>query len=161
LTVTSALIGASLHIVVDAFTHADRFGARALGYDDVFVTVPGRDAMALAHLLQDAGHVLGSIAGIALFFYIGRHRVLERWYGTQAVAHVRAFALSTAQRVTFWVVVGCAAPLAALWITVADDYKMFRIVDALVLSTAVACALPACRPTSLCRRSGVAGYPPR
>jgi hypothetical protein len=148
ITMLSALIGATVHVVIDAFTHADRWGAQWLGYDDVVVHLPGLGDERLAHVFQLGGHTVGSLIGVALVLYIGARRQLDEWYGADAVAEARSFTLFLRQRVVFWVVVATAVPLAALWIAYANDYRSFRVIVALALTTAVAAALPVSRPVA-------------
>jgi hypothetical protein len=158
-TLTSVLIGAVSHVVIDAFTHADRFGAQWLGYDDVVVDVPLRGSLPVPDLLQDLGHLLGTVAGILLLLHIGRRRLLEQWYGAEMVARVREFAVAPSRRLVFWSIVAAGLPLAALWVSRTRGYVEFRFIDVVALSTALACALPVASVP--CRGSGRPRHPAR
>lgn len=117
ITLMSAAIGAISHVFLDAFTHEDRWGARWLGLDRVLITVPIRGDMTGARVLQYVGHTVGSLIAVALFFHIGRRRLLERWYGADAVAGARTFTISPGERRVFWsVLAGITAVLTPVLI---------------------------------------------
>lgn len=119
-TAGSAVIGALSHIVIDAFTHDPGWGARWLHLDEHWVAMPFRSDVSAARALQYVGHSVASVVGLLLFYYIGRHRLLERWYGSEDVRRARAARPTTVQRVRFWgvsfavamVVGGVVGPLA-------------------------------------------------
>ena len=104
LTLGCCTLGAATHIAIDAFTHPGRVGVRWLGYDDVVVHLFGR-AEPLASVFQVLGHTLGSLVGAWMLFAIGKHRMLERWYGRNAVEGVRNFSLRPRARIQFWLIV--------------------------------------------------------
>jgi hypothetical protein len=101
-TLVGAMIGASSHVLIDAFTHGERWGATLLNLDEVLFTLPLRGDMTGARVLQYLGHTLGSLIAVGLFLHIGRARLLEQWYGSTAVAAARTFTPSARSRVLFW-----------------------------------------------------------
>jgi len=114
ITVSSAAIGIASHLLIDAFTHDQRWGATWLGLDTTMVRLPGRAPMSVAHLLQYGGHTIGSLIGILLFLAIGRRRLMERRYGADVVARARRVSLRSVDRTAFWLVaVVVALPIAA------------------------------------------------
>lgn len=113
-TILSAVIGVASHIVIDAFTHTDRWGSELLGLDRVLFTAPVRGEMTGARVVQYLGHSIGSMVAVAVFFHIGRHRLLERWYGVDPVHAARRFETSLARRVAFWSITGAITVLTTL-----------------------------------------------
>jgi hypothetical protein len=113
-TLVSAWIGVASHIVLDSFTHSQGWGAQQLGFDRV-VPLPVRGDASIAGMLQYSGHVVLSLATLAMLLVIGRRRLLERWYGADVVASARRRRPSGAQRMAFWAIVGAttAAVIAA------------------------------------------------
>jgi uncharacterized protein DUF4184 len=112
-TIMSAVLGVASHVVLDWFTHPGRPGARWLGYDDVDLTIAGHTEP-LAGAFQLIGHTVGSVAGVGLLLLIGRRRLLERWYGHDAVDAVRAQTVDRRRCFVFWGVttVGLLAGIA-------------------------------------------------
>lgn len=147
-TVACCIIGAFTHVGIDTFTHTRRAGARWLGYDDVVLHLAGRDEP-LASVFQLLGHTLGSLVGLWLLFSIGSRRLLQRWYGADAVAHARHFTLTRRARVVFW---SCAAAglAAGVWWGFNGDSveRIQRPLSACLLGVIVAAALPVCRPAA-------------
>ncbi len=103
-TLTSAWIGVASHIVLDSFTHSQGWGAQQVGFDRV-VTLPVRGDASVAGILQYSGHVVLSLATLAMLLVVGRRRLLERWYGTDAVADARRHRPTSVQRLVYWVTV--------------------------------------------------------
>jgi hypothetical protein len=114
LTACSAALGVASHLVVDSFTHRWRWGSNWLGLNEVVLTLPVKGPVAGAQVLQYAGHVLGSLAALAMFAHIGRRRLVERWYGAEAVAAARSFALTPVDRLRFWSVVAAFASVSVV-----------------------------------------------
>jgi hypothetical protein len=114
-TLWSAALGAASHIVIDAFTHSQRWGAKWLGIDEVLGQWPIPGEFTVAALLQYAGHTAGSLAAILLLIYVARRRLLERWYGPELVDAVREVDVAPGSRVLFWSVFGLTVgiPVAA------------------------------------------------
>ena len=112
-TVVGAAIGAGSHVLVDGFTHIDRFGSRWLGMGGVGVDLPIIGPLTSAKLLQYLGHSLGSIAAVLLLVHIGRSRLMERWYGAGAVAEARIVSIAPWRRTLFWAV-ALGPPLAVV-----------------------------------------------
>jgi hypothetical protein len=83
-TVLCAFLGAASHAVWDAFTHDHRAGARWFPWLRTHVATVGGRSYSLARTLQYTGHVGGSLVAVALLAYIGRRRLLVRWYGDAA-----------------------------------------------------------------------------
>jgi len=100
-TLVSASIGVASHIVVDSFTHAGGWGAQQSGLDRV-VSLPVGGEVTIAGALQHTGHVVLSAGTLMLLVLIGRRRLLERWYGADAVAVARRRRPTANQRLTFW-----------------------------------------------------------
>lgn len=100
-TLTSALLGAASHVVVDGFTHAGRWGADWAELNGVVGTLPGRGELTAARALQYLGHVGGSLAFVALLLAVAVGDRLSRWYGPEAVARARAVEATVGQRLTF------------------------------------------------------------
>lgn len=109
-----ATLGIGSHIVFDWFTHPGRPGPRWFGYDDMGVTAFGATEP-LAGVFQLIGHSFGSLVGLALLAVIGRRRLLDVWYGADAVAAVRVWRPSESQRIAFWSTSACGLFLGALW----------------------------------------------
>lgn len=141
-TLTSALIGAASHVLIDAFTHAGRWGSTLLGLDETWFTAPIRGEMSGARVVQYLGHTVGSAVAIALFLYIGRSRRLEQWYGATNVTAARHFAMPASSRVAFWatLVLVAAAVTAALRATGASI--VFCAIDGVVVGALCAGAIP-------------------
>jgi hypothetical protein len=145
MTVSSALLGAASHVLIDAFTHRDRFGASLLHLDGEVLTVQGR-VFTSARILQYLGHTLGSLLGVFLLWHIGRRRKLEQWYGDASVDAGRRFSLDRRARGLFWLIVGLGLPAGALWASRTDESVVFTVIDAVLAALLVACLLPATRP---------------
>ena len=133
-TLASAALGAGSHVLIDAFTHRGRWGAEWLGLDRSVGDLPLRGAFTVARVLQYVGHVGGSAVGIALFLYVARRRLLERWYGEDAVrvARTSAVSVSLLQRVRFWIV--ALVPPAAVggWAVSTGHKPTFSVLTAAV-----------------------------
>ena len=84
ITVWSALLGVWSHVIVDSFTHVDRWGANLLGLNDM---VTG--TFSQARILQYLGHTLGSAVGVLLFVAVVSKRHLGEWYGVDQVVRAR------------------------------------------------------------------------
>jgi len=142
-TLSSAVAGALSHIFIDAFTHGGRWGSDLLRLDEVVVTLPVRGVVTGARALQYLGHGLGSMIAIGLFFYIGRSRRLEQWYGSAAVTSARTFTLSLESRVQFWGALTVVALLVTGGLSAAGGSMVFSVIDGFVVGALVAGALPA------------------
>lgn len=141
-TVVGALIGASSHVLIDAFTHGERWGATLLNLDEVLFTLPLRGDMTGARVLQYLGHTLGSLIAVGLFLHIGRARLLEQWYGSTAVAAARTFTLSARSRVLFWGTwFGVAVSVVAALVATGGSIT-FGIINGVVFGALVAGTLP-------------------
>lgn len=142
-TLVSALIGAVSHVLIDAFTHSGRWGSTLLGLDDTLFAAPIRGEMSGARVIQYLGHTVGSAVAIGLFFYIGRSRRLEQWYGTATVAAVRRFRMPASARVTFWATFGVVAVAVTAALDAAGASLVFCAIDGLVVGALCAGAIPA------------------
>ncbi len=111
-TVVSATIGASSHILIDGFTHTGRWGANALGLNDVVATVPIRGEMTEARILQYLGHVGGSLLFVGALLAIAATARLDRWYGVEVVARARQGPPTRGGHPVFWGLVGAAVGAA-------------------------------------------------
>lgn len=141
-TVVSALIGAVSHVLIDAFSHSGRWGSTLLGLDETLFSVPIRGEMSGARLIQYVGHTVGSAVAIGLFFYIGRSRHLEQWYGTAAVAAARRFSMPASARVAFWTTYAIVAVAVAACLRAAGASLVFCAIDGLVAGALCAGAIP-------------------
>jgi hypothetical protein len=124
LSVVSAIVGIGSHIMIDSFTHAGRLGTRLLGYNDVRLHAFGHVAPSAA-VLQALGHVVGSVIAIWLLLVIGRGRLLEQWYGSDAVEHARSVRHSSTSAAAFWTVTS-AGPLVGLAWAVLDHSETIQ-----------------------------------
>jgi hypothetical protein len=136
-TVPSALIGATSHVLIDGFTHRDRFGANLLHLNDVLFTLAGREFTS-ARVLQYVGHTVGSLVGLVLLVQIGRRRRLEQWYGSAAVAAARRFSLTAGARLGFWAVVALGPPAGFAWASRTDDSVIFTVIVTTLVAIAFA-----------------------
>jgi hypothetical protein len=153
-TLVGALLGASSHVLIDAFTHGERWGATWLNLDEVLFTLPLRGGMTGAMVLQSLGHSLGSLIAVAMFLHIGRARLLERWYGTEAVAAVRAFTLTQGSRVRFWGAWTAVALSIVAALVAAGGSITFGIINGVVFGALVAGTVAPAAPTVQGGRSG-------
>lgn len=114
MTVVGVTVGIVTHVVLDWFTHGERWLPQRLGYADTTVTWFG-DAMTAPEALQIVGHVGLSLTTVALVWHLGRHRKLEAWYGVDAVDRARAVTLGR-RAVTWWYgSVSVGAALGIVW----------------------------------------------
>jgi hypothetical protein len=111
ITLVSAVLGIASHIAIDSFTHPQRPGVRWLGYEDVSVDLFGHTEP-LAGVFQMIGHTFGSVAAVGMLLWIGRRRLLERWYGETAVVAARRRSRTIGPD-AFWATV-CASAVAGL-----------------------------------------------
>ena len=135
-TITSSLLGAGSHIVIDLFTHRTRWGAEHLGLDRV-VALPAGHHASIAYLLQYAGHVGGSIAFAGFVFVIARRHLLEAWYGAAAVDDARRVRPLVRQRILFWTIL-VVPTLVAVRIVARTDASHFLPLTVLFASTLIA-----------------------
>lgn len=153
-TVLCAVTGVAAHLLVDSFTHSRRMGARLLGFDRTAFVLSAYGDVTVARVLQVIGHTVGTAAGLALLASIGRRRLVESWYGEDEVTMARGVEVGPWQRVLFWAVVAAGLPAAAVWAErSATTGLVFTTIDALAITTAVACALPWTRPRPRLARS--------
>lgn len=139
-TLWSAAVGAVTHILLDGFTHGDRFGASWIPALSAQRTFPGGLDTSWARLLQWGGHVGGTILCLFLLLLMGRYRGPERWYGVEAVSAARARAMDRNDRVRFWSVAAVGAIFGLAW-AAQDALTHTRIIRAaLGLATGVAVA---------------------
>ena len=108
--------------------------------------------MTAARALQYLGHVGGTAAGVALFVHIGRRRLLERWYGRDAVDDDRSVAVSRRRRLVFWAVALLPPMAAAAWTTAHARNPTFATISATAAGLLVASALPLHEQASARRR---------
>ncbi|MGB8861483.1 MAG: DUF4184 family protein [Ilumatobacteraceae bacterium] len=156
LTIMSCAIGALTHVGVDSLTHPGRAGVRLLGYDDVVLQLWGR-AEPLTGVLQLIGHTFGSMLGLWLLLMIGKHYLLEQWYGVAAVDQARHFQLATSGRIVFWALTVMGAAGGAWWGWNGDIVeRVQRPLVAAMTGAMIAALLPACRP-----RAAASPVPPR
>lgn len=141
-----ALAGAASHVVLDAFTHSGRWGADLLSLDSVLFTLPFPGEMTGARVLQYLGHVLGSLATLAMAVHIGRSRRLEQWYGADAVARARATTVGLGQRALFWTIAAGSAAAALGLATAVGRSPVFSTLLGATLGVAAAGTLV--RPSS-------------
>ena len=121
-SIVSASIGVVSHIELDAFTHTGRWGARWLGYDDIWVIL-GRFRHPLTSVLQYIGHVVGTLVAVLLLWAIGHRRLLDEWYGHGEVEQARDRTFGRTQFLTFWLFAAAGAVAGLAW--GASDYLDF------------------------------------
>lgn len=134
-TVASAAVGAGSHVLVDGFTHRGRWGANALGLNDVIGTLPLRGELTEARALQYTGHVGGSLAFVALLVVIASTGRLERWYGPETVATARRAPATPGGPVLFWGLIAGAVVTAVAAASAAGLSALFLAVLALAVGT--------------------------
>lgn len=137
-TLVGALVGASSHVFIDAFTHAERWGATWLNLDEVLYTLPLRGDMTGAQTLQALGHSVGSLIAVALFLHIGRGRLLEQWYGPEVVAEVRDIRLTAGSRARFWGIWAAVAMAVVAALAATGGSLTFGIINGAVFGALVA-----------------------
>ncbi len=113
-TVTSVVVGIVTHVVLDWFTHGERWLPQRLGYADTTVTWFG-DTMSAPEALQIVGHIGLSITTVALAWHLGRHRKLEEWYGADTVERARTATLGPGAVVGWYTTVVAGAAAGAVW----------------------------------------------
>ena len=121
-TSLSALMGVLSHILVDSFTHTNRWGSNLFGLNDAMF-----GAVSQARLLQYLGHTIGSTVGVLLFVVAVSKRHLGDWYGIDAIVSARSAPLrdGAAQR-TFNIV--CASVFfGAVWGLAQGNALIFTI----------------------------------
>jgi hypothetical protein len=101
-TALSALVGAGSHALVDAFTHAGRWGANAMGLNDVVGTVPIRGEVTEARVVQYLGHLTGSVVFVVALVLIASTGRLASWYGDSEVARARSGPRTRGGPLLFW-----------------------------------------------------------
>lgn len=131
ITLLSAAIAVYSHALLDWFTHDDRRGPRTLGYADVHVSI-GEQDRTLAQVLQLIGHSVGGALGLWALVWIGRRRMLERWYDDAAVARARAWRPATWSVVGFWACTLLGAGLGARW---GDGAGIFVAIQRVAVAT--------------------------
>lgn len=114
MTVTGVFVGIVTHVVLDWFTHGERWLPQRLGYADTTVTWFG-DTMTAPEALQIVGHVGLSVTTVALTWHLGRHRRLEEWYGADTVARARATRLGSNAVVGWYAALVLGAVIGAVW----------------------------------------------
>jgi hypothetical protein len=77
-TMVSALVGAGSHQFVDGFTHANGWATRRSELLSRWVHLGGLDVQ-VTRIIQYAGHVIGSLAGVLMLVAIVRTGRLEAW----------------------------------------------------------------------------------
>lgn len=128
ITVMSAVVGVISHVAIDSVTHDDRLLARLLGFDHVLFHLPRIHDVSIALLLQLMSHVVGSVAGVWLFWLIGSRRLLDEWYGAEVVADARRIDISPLERVVFWAVVALSTGAVYLAFVSVDTRWIFKLI---------------------------------
>ena len=137
-TLLGAVIGVASHVVVDAFTHANRFGSNWLGLNDVIATMPLRGEMTGARLLQYVGHIGGSGSFLLVLVTIARNRHLREWYGADAVERVQDIIVPLPHRLVFWAAVMLPVATATLIASQSSQSVIFLPLTTLVFAVLVA-----------------------
>lgn len=157
-TLSSLLIGIASHLVLDTFTHDGRDGTRLLGYDDVTVTVAGHTEP-LAGVLQLIGHSFGTLAGVWLLRHVGAARLLERWYGSDAVDAARRTSRPGSWTTALWASVAVGTLLGVAW-GWNEPYYVARVERVAVAALGATTAWSAAWRLSVGRRSPVGNLDP-
>lgn len=145
-TLTSAFIGATNHIVVDAFTHQGRWGSTFFGLDAGAGALPIRGGMTLARWLQYLGHSVGSVVGLVLFVAVTSGGLLSRWYGKRAVRDARRVQPTRRQRLVV-TVEAVAISAGCLWLLPDGTATEFWMITGVTLGLLIT-SLIAPRPKS-------------
>ncbi len=140
-TVSSAVVGAASHSVIDAFSHQGRWGANLFRLNSVLFSAPGGRDITGAKLVQYAGHSFGSLAFILVLMLIARGGRLEEWYGIDAVDEVRTRMPSTPERVAFWSIVVAPTAFAAWLVFINGVSNLFLVIAVLVAAVLTAGAV--------------------
>jgi hypothetical protein len=146
-TVLSALLGSVSHVVIDGFTHEGRWGAAWLGLDRVVGELPLRGELTGARALQYLGHTGGSVVALTVLAGIGHRRLLERWYGHDAVTADRRVAVSPLHRLVFWTVALLPPFAVASWTGATGRNPTFATIAAATAGLLAAGTLPLHRDT--------------
>ncbi|MCP3934443.1 MAG: DUF4184 family protein [Actinomycetia bacterium] len=133
-TLSSAVLGAGSHVLIDGFTHSRRFGAKSLSWDEVLFTIPIRGEFTAARVLQHLGHVVGSVSFVVVLAIIASSGRLERWYGADAVEADRRTRLSARQRRSFWIATALPALVAVGYVVLARRAGTFLPISVFTLS---------------------------
>jgi hypothetical protein len=107
MTVTSALLGALTHVGWDSFTHAGRWGARAVPWLRDTHQIAGH-AVAGSSMAQQASTVLGFLAGVLLLAQVLRR--LPRWTDAEVID-----APPTEGAGLFWTATAVGAAVGVVW----------------------------------------------
>lgn len=137
-TLSSALLAAGSHMVVDSFTHNHRWGANLLSVNEVVLTAPIKGPMTGADLLQYAGHAVGSLLFAVFIVVVSLGGRLERWYGADAVARARTVVVSGRDRAVFATIVAVPVAVSIVWPWVVWGRARFEPLTALAVSLLVA-----------------------
>ena len=114
MTATGVFVGIVTHVVLDWFTHGERWLPQRLGYADTTVTWFG-DPMTAPEALQIIGHVGLSVTTVVLMWHLGRHRKLDEWYGADVVERARAVTLGPGAAAGWYAALGAGAIAGAVW----------------------------------------------
>ncbi|MFT7473362.1 MAG: hypothetical protein ACI81L_000277 [Verrucomicrobiales bacterium] len=132
-TALSGLIGVASHVLVDSFTHTDRFGANLFGLNRVLLE-GSMGPVHAAKLLQYIGHTFGSLVGVVLFVLVVSRRHLAEWYGGEEVTHARDRAMPNAARPVAIAVLTVSVAVGAVWGWVLGTLPIFHVGFCLVLA---------------------------
>jgi len=146
ITLMSAVVGATSHVLIDGFTHRGRFGAAWLDLDSVSFDLGPAGVRSLPGLLQYAGHSAGSLLSLALLAVVGRRGLLEQWCGSEAVALARSQRPTRTQRLGFWAIVAIPVLAVSAWSAAAGAVMIFELIDALLVGLVVAGSIVVARP---------------
>jgi len=137
-TVTSTILGASSHVLIDGFSHSGRWGANLLNLNDEIGTIPFRGTLTIARSIQYFGHLFGSLSFILLLLYIAKTRRLEKWYGQKEVQNARKITTNRKHQTLFWLIT-LAPPLISMFIASRTNNSIiFLPITTLVISILLA-----------------------
>ena len=84
-TLFSSIIGVYSHVLLDSFTHPNRWGSNLFRLNKIAIgDVSG------AEILQYLSHPIGSLIGLALLVVVVSDRHMADWYGSAALARSRS-----------------------------------------------------------------------
>jgi hypothetical protein len=132
-TASSGVIGVASHVLVDTFTHTNRFGANLFGLNRVLFEGPMGPVHA-AKMLQYIGHTFGSLAGVVLFVLVVSRRHLSDWYGAEEVILARDRAMPNRARSVAVSVVTFSVAVGVIWGWVLGTLPIFHVGLCVVLA---------------------------
>ena len=137
-TALSAFIGVASHLLVDSFTHTDRFGSNLLGINDILFEFPVLGGMSGARMLQYLGHTVGSLIGVLLFVLVVSKRHLGEWYGEDQLRAARNAPVRPGSRRRLYFIVGLGLAAGMAWGSSTSIFPVFHLGLTFVMALLIA-----------------------